>query len=131
MSGTDGSGDFVAGFFIGALVGAAAALLFAPAPGEEMRKRLREQGSVLKSRAGEMGLDVDRLSGEVRTRGQSFLEAQRARLQEAIEEGRRAAEAKREEMMARLHEAQSTGEYPTPGGEYPTPGMMPIPPRVE
>jgi len=118
MSGTDGSGDFVAGFFWGALVGAAAALLFAPFPGEETRRLLREKSGEMKSRAECMGVDVDGVPETIRTRGQAILETQRSRLQEAIREGRQAAEAKRSEMLNRLHDAQATGEEPTPPPPY-------------
>lgn len=52
MAGGDGSGEFVAGFIVGALAGAAIALLFAPVTGDEMRSQLRERGIELKDRAG-------------------------------------------------------------------------------
>ena len=41
-------------FVAGAAVGAGAALLFAPAKGEEMRKKLRDQAATLRQRAQQM-----------------------------------------------------------------------------
>jgi gas vesicle protein len=44
-------GGFIIGLAIGALAGAAAALLLAPESGEELRKNIGEKGDELKSRA--------------------------------------------------------------------------------
>jgi gas vesicle protein len=43
--------SFFTGFFIGALLGGAAALLFAPQSGEETRTQLRDKGIELKDKA--------------------------------------------------------------------------------
>jgi gas vesicle protein len=68
MAGNDG-GRFMLGFWIGALAGAAAALLLAPYPGEEMRKQLQEKGTDW----GEQVKDqADRLAEQARTRSQQF-----------------------------------------------------------
>jgi len=66
MTDNDNSiGAFLAGIFIGGLVGAAAALLLAPQSGEETREQIREKSIELRDRA-EVTLD------EARTRvGQS------------------------------------------------------------
>jgi len=66
MADNDNSiGAFLAGIFIGGLVGAAAALLLAPQSGEETREQIREKSIELRDRA-EVSLD------EARTRvGQS------------------------------------------------------------
>jgi gas vesicle protein len=44
-------GGFIIGLALGALVGAAAALLLAPESGEELRKDISEKGDELKSKA--------------------------------------------------------------------------------
>ena len=44
-------GGFVIGLALGALVGAAAALLLAPESGEELRKDITEKGDELRSKA--------------------------------------------------------------------------------
>jgi len=90
------SGNFLVGFVVGAFVGAVLALLFAPAPGEEIRNQLREKSIELKDRASDLT-----------AKGQSFLEEQKIRFQEAIEEGKRAAARKKEELLAQLESAKS------------------------
>ena len=85
------SGDFVAGFFFGAFVGALLALLFAPTPGEELRGQLKERSIELRDRAEELGEEANRLVQE-----------NKSRFQEAIDEGRKAAERKKSELMAQL-----------------------------
>lgn len=101
MSKDDSSGGFLLGFVLGALSGAAVALLYAPKSGDEMREELKEKSYELKDRAQEMGVDVERLE-ELKERGQTALQQQRARLQEAVEEGRVAAERRKEELLAQF-----------------------------
>lgn len=61
MSGKSGGG-FILGFVIGALAGAAAALLFAPVSGQEARQQIQRKGDELKGQA----LNVaDQARGEV------------------------------------------------------------------
>jgi hypothetical protein len=55
----------MAGFALGAIVGAGLALLFAPAPGAETRRRLRESAKGLKD---EVGNAVHRTGEEIRNR---------------------------------------------------------------
>jgi len=52
MSNGNGSGAFWTGFFLGALVGAAVALLMTPQSGEETRLQLQERSSGLKDQFG-------------------------------------------------------------------------------
>ena len=107
MSKGEDSGDFVAGFLFGAFVGAILALLFAPAPGEEIRGQLREKSIELKSRASDLGAEVNKRADELKTKGQSLLGDQRIRFQEAIEEGKKAAAQKKEDLLAQLEIARS------------------------
>jgi gas vesicle protein len=65
-------GTFFAGFVIGSLVGAAAALLFAPQSGVQTRTMIRDKSIELKDRAGESAADLQQ-------RGQLVLEEQKAR----------------------------------------------------
>ena len=91
-----GDGDFVAGFLFGAFVGAILALLFAPSPGEELRGQIREKGIELKDRATDLDLE------EIKAKGQSLLDDQKTRFQEAIEEGKHAAARKKEELLSQI-----------------------------
>jgi len=58
------AGDFLAGVFVGALIGAALGLLFAPESGEETRERVIEQARKLKEAASERGRALLRRSKE-------------------------------------------------------------------
>jgi gas vesicle protein len=79
-------GNVLAAFVLGALAGAAVALLYAPAPGEETRRKLAE-----KAREGrEKAENVARESRE-------FLQRQRENLSTAVERGREAFEKARQE----------------------------------
>ena len=110
MAQGEGSGDFVAGFLFGAFVGAVLALLFAPAPGEEVREQIRDRGIELKDRAGELGAEAGKKAEVLRAKGQTLLEEQKTRFQEAIDEGKKAAARKKEELLSQLERAKSAGE---------------------
>ena len=49
------SGEFVGGLLLGALVGAAVGLLFAPESGEELRGQIKEKAGDCKDRAARTG----------------------------------------------------------------------------
>ena len=100
-------GAFVAGFFIGGLVGAAVALLFAPQSGEETRTMIHDKGILLRdqaseragelrSRAEHLAQDARERAEELQKRGQVVLEEQRARIDQAVEAGKRAVRGRRE-----------------------------------
>jgi len=93
MSQDSGFGDFLAGFLLGGLVGAAVALLFAPQSGEETVSMIKDKGIELKDRVSEL-------------RPEDAKKAIRQAFDEAIAEGRQAAERAREEMMARFGQAK-------------------------
>ena len=115
--------EFLTGFSLGAVVGAAAALLMAPQSGEETREQIRERGIELQGRAGELSevgrkraeelaADARARAEEAQHRGRMALEEQRSRLQEAVDEGKEAAAKKRDELMARL-EAEKAKRTPS------------------
>ena len=109
MAQGDGSGEFVAGFLFGAFVGAVLALLFAPAPGEEVRGQIREKSFELRDRAGELSGEARQHAGTLRVKGQQVLEQQKTRFQEAIEEGKKAAARTKEELLAQLESDRHSG----------------------
>ena len=95
--GKDNGGGFFAGFLLGGLIGAIVALLFAPQPGEETQRVLRDKGIELKERMSEMSPE----------------EAKRAvkqAVKEAIEEGKLAATRTKEGMLGKFE--QMKGEPP-------------------
>jgi gas vesicle protein len=117
MTDKNSSGDFVAGFLVGALVGAAAALLFAPMSGEETRVMIREKGVELGQRADEMSLEArkraeelqaqakeraETLQGQARERAETLQE----RVKVAVDEGKATAIKKKEELLAQVGQGE-------------------------
>jgi gas vesicle protein len=82
---TIGAGTVMVAFVVGALTGAAVALLFAPASGEETRDYLGQKARETKARARQA---IDE--------GREFYNEQRQGLSSAIERGREAFQESRE-----------------------------------
>jgi gas vesicle protein len=81
-------GTVLAAFTIGAIAGAAIALLYAPASGEETRRRLAERAREGRERAEAMTRE-----------GREFLQRQRETLSSAVDRGREAFEQIRKETL--------------------------------
>jgi len=75
----DNGGAVFAAFILGAVAGAAAALLFAPATGEETRRLLAERAREGRDKASEAA-----------TRGREFVDRQREGIAQAIDRGKEA-----------------------------------------
>ncbi|HLC40097.1 MAG TPA: YtxH domain-containing protein [Methylomirabilota bacterium] len=90
---SDERGDaagYLGWFFLGALAGAATALLLAPKSGRETRGLLLEKGGELAEKAQEaMGVAQERASVYFE-KGKEYLEDQTRRLTSAVEAGREA-----------------------------------------
>ncbi len=114
--------EFFTGFLLGAVVGAAAALLLAPQSGEETREVIRERGIELQGRMGQTTDDARRRAEDMaaqareraasaQERSRTVLDEQKSRLQDAIDQGKEAAQRKSDELTARFKaEKQSGGE---------------------
>ena len=85
MADNSNSGSLLLGFALGAIVGAAVALLYAPASGEETRRRLVRRARETQDRAEDMA-----------RQGREFVERQRDNLSEVVERGREIFEEGRE-----------------------------------
>jgi gas vesicle protein len=105
--------DFIAGFVVGALVGAAAALLLAPQSGEETRIMIRDKGIEIKDRADEMSVDARRRAEELQTQAKERAEGLQGKVKEAVEEGKTAAAKTKEELLTKIDQEQAAGEAPS------------------
>lgn len=105
--------DFLAGFLLGGIVGAAIALLMAPQSGEETRDDLRSRGIELRTRGEEFSNEAmtqaqklaeegQKRATEAQERSRLALEEQKSRLQEAIDAGKQAAAQRRSDLMGRF-----------------------------
>ncbi|MGE5618134.1 MAG: YtxH domain-containing protein [Sphingomonadaceae bacterium] len=121
-----GSGGFVSGFLLGGLVGAAVALLLTPQRGEETRDTLMDKGIELKVKAEEVAARAREEADELITLGKSVIEGQKARILEAVEEGKEAAAEKKAELLSKYRVAKETGEVPEEGPAL----YEELPPRV-
>lgn len=96
-----GGGGFFAGLVIGAIAGAALAMILAPATGEETRDLL-----VAKAReAGERARDTAGDAGDLLARGRTIVAEAKTRIDGAIAEGKDAAERQRTTLE---HEAEQS-----------------------
>jgi gas vesicle protein len=101
MAGAGSSGaGFVTGLLLGALAGAALAMIASPEGGEERREsagaRAREGADLAREVAG----DVGDTASDLLERGRAIVERARARVDGAIAEGREAAEQQRTELTS-------------------------------
>ena len=87
---SNGGGSVMLAFVMGTVAGAAVALLFAPAAGEETREYLGKRAREGRDRAK----DAARDAGE---QGREFYQRQRENVTSAIERGREAFQQAREE----------------------------------
>jgi gas vesicle protein len=101
MADKTSSGDFFAGFLVGALVGAAAALLLAPQSGEETRTLILDKGIELRDQAEELQSQAKERADELQTR-----------MKEAVEQGRTAATGRKEDLLAQIDQAPPAEEPP-------------------
>jgi gas vesicle protein len=98
---SDNSGaNFLVGFFVGAAMGAMAALLLAPKSGKELRGSLADEGRKLRDRASEEGRRFrdrsEEVLGDVRTRGEAAYQKTREGIQDTTDTAKKAAKSVKE-----------------------------------
>ncbi len=97
-------------FLWGALIGAAAMLLFAPGPGEETRRRLKESGKRLRDQMGERFGDLESSLREqvddVREQVDGQVSAARGAFEAGVSTGRRAVRETRSDVERRVRETR-------------------------
>ena len=104
------AGDFIAGFMVGALVGAAAALLFAPMSGEETRGMIREKGVELGQRADEMSIEARKKAEELQVQAKERAGALQERVKVAVDEGKATAVRTKEDLLAQVGQGKAVPE---------------------
>lgn len=87
--GSDAAG-YLGWFFLGAIAGAAAALLLTPKTGQETRELLAEHGGEAWRKAQEKAGDVQGKAGDLLDKGREYFEEQTQRLISAFEAGKSA-----------------------------------------
>lgn len=118
----------IGAFLLGALLGAGAALLFAPRSGQETRDVLRSKGRQLRSRAEETAGELhERLEdGYVKAKEKVEQRFERARrsidetrdgAREAVAAGKAAVHSARDELEKRLSEARAARKQEAAGGD--------------
>lgn len=89
--------NFLAGLGLGALVGAAAALLLAPKPGTETRQDLADAADELKVKANKVVQDISHSSDELVKKSKELIQVTKDKVQSAVEAGKQAVAKKVEE----------------------------------
>ena len=104
------AGDFLAGFLVGALVGAATALLFAPMSGEETRVMIREKGVELGQRADEVSVEARKKAEEFQVQAKERAGVLQERVKVAVDEGKAAATKTKEDLLAQVGQGEAVVE---------------------
>jgi len=121
------SGGF-GGFVLGAVVGVAAALLYAPRTGEETRAELREGVRRMRDRAGDTVRDVQDSVGDTLDNVRSSVNDRIEQARDAFEAGRQSAREARDDMEKRANDTREriragidAARKPVESGEAPAP----------
>jgi gas vesicle protein len=89
--------NFLAGLGIGALIGAATALLLAPKAGPETRQDIANAAEDLKKKANKVVHDLSESSEELVKKSKELLDTTKVKVQSAIDAGKQAMARKKEE----------------------------------
>jgi gas vesicle protein len=111
--------SFIGGFVVGGIVGAAVALLMAPASGQDTREQIRSEGVALKQRGEEFGNDRMHDAQKMVKQGQKgvsdaqarlggAIQDQKEHLQEAIDTGKHAASQRKDEILKHFDENKAS-----------------------
>ncbi len=94
------SGSIILAFFIGGLVGAGVALLFAPQPGKETRQKIKELADEAKEKAIKCADEVKGKVTSTMEKGKDLVEEKKSLITTAVEAGKEAY-AKEKEKLAK------------------------------
>lgn len=102
--------DFTVGFLVGALAGAAAALLLAPRSGDETRLFIKERGLELRDQADQLGTEVRKRAEDIGAQAKERAGRLQVQVRQAVDEGRARA---KEDLLSRVEHAGAATEEPT------------------
>ena len=88
--------NFLAGMGLGALIGAATALLLAPKSGRETREDIKTAADELRTKADKVIHDLSESGDELVKKSKEILESTKAKVQQAIDAGKQAVSKKHE-----------------------------------
>lgn len=110
MAEKTGGVDFFAGFVVGALVGAATALILAPQSGEETRTLIRDRSVELRGQADGLTEVARKRAGEFGELAKDTAESLQTQIKQAVDEGKTAASKRKEDLLAKLEEGREEAE---------------------
>ncbi len=88
-------------FILGGTLGALAALLLAPEPGEQTREKIRGLASNVRDRTSDLAEDLREKVEEVLDKGRDTLQEKKSILSAAYDAGREAMDRERERLASR------------------------------
>lgn len=114
--GRQSGGGFFAGFVVGALVGGALAMMLSPQTGEETRDivfgKAREAANFAKDASGDLRERVGSVASDVQSnaaglyeKGRTVVESARAKVSDASQEGKAAADSTRDNLTSQATDA--------------------------
>lgn len=96
--------NFLAGMGLGALLGAAAALMLAPKSGEETRQDLKHISDDFRGKARKVIDDLSQSSEELVKKSREIIETTKGKVQTAVESTRQSAQAQATEVEESITE---------------------------
>jgi gas vesicle protein len=94
----------LAGVGLGALVGSVVALLFAPQSGTETREDIKAAAEKLKDKAEELSKTISETAQTAYDKSRDVVENASSKMGDAIDNARKAAEEKKQELISQLEE---------------------------
>jgi gas vesicle protein len=88
------SGEVLLSFVLGALIGAAVGVLFAPGSGKETRKKLKDLGEDLGEKMEHLGEEVKEKAEHIIEEGKEKILSHKERVEAAFQAGKRVYEKK-------------------------------------
>lgn len=104
----DNRQGFMLGILIGGIVGAAAALLYAPEKGDELRGQVKQKARDARDRASELAESVKGSAEDLTAKSKGYVETKKAQVHAAVEAGRQAAAEKKAELQSPVEEPKAS-----------------------